>query len=211
MHLEWSGAMWKIMCFWCFFGHVTCLKWSFSCVPRWLESASHPLSSYQEECPRVISSLLGNPAGSSGKSIWERLGDVKVGPFDGNLTQFMIRRRWTRTNGSLRVYGHKTWLEELASESNTTQAQEDLSVSRKIAGKIKVKLFMNLWRFSSISQDWSIRLSPRLVWYQILSIRFLGIQRGHQENPYEKDWAASRSVHLMEIWHNSWLEDVRYA
>ena len=34
---------------------------------------------------------------------------------------------------------------------------------------------------------------------------------GDQENPYEKDWATSRSVHLMEIWHNSWLEDVRHA
>ena len=65
--------------------------------------------------------------------------------------------------------------------------------------------------FSSISQDWSIRLSSRLVWYQISSVRFLGIQRGHQENPYEKDWAVPRSVHLMEIWHNSWLEDVRHA
>ena len=82
-------------------------------------------------------------------------------------------------------------------------------------GRLQAKSRWNyLWfcdGFSSISQDWSIRLSPRLVWYQILSVRFLGIQRGHQENPYEKDWATSRSVHLMEIWHNSWLEDVRHA
>ena len=41
----------------------------------------------------IISSLLVNPAGSSGKSIRERLGDVKVGPLDGNLTEFMIRGR----------------------------------------------------------------------------------------------------------------------
>ena len=33
-----------------------------------------------------------------------------------------------------------TWLEELASESNTIQAQEDISVSGVIAGKYPVKL-----------------------------------------------------------------------
>ena len=43
--------------------------------------------------------------------------------------------------------GSNKWLEELASESNTIQAQEDFTVSRKIAGKIKVKLYMILWWF----------------------------------------------------------------
>ena len=62
-----------------------------------------------------------------------------------------------------------------------------------------------------ISLDQCIRLSSRLLWYQILSVCFLGLQRGHQENPYEKDWDRSRSVHLMEIWQISCLEDVRQA
>ena len=65
--------------------------------------------------------------------------------------------------------------------------------------------------FSSISQDWSIRLSSRLVWYQILSVCFFGLQRSHPENPYEKDLDVSRSVHLIEIWQISCLEDVRQA
>ena len=44
------------------------------------------------------------------------------------------------------------WLEELASESNTIQAQEDISVSGKIAGNITVKLYMILgWFFINIS------------------------------------------------------------
>ena len=40
-----------------------------------------------------------------------------------------------------------TWLEELASESNTIQAQEDISVSGKIAGNIRAKLYMRFGRF----------------------------------------------------------------
>ena len=36
------------------------------------------------------------------------------------------------------------WLEELASESNTIQAQEDISVSGKIAGKDQGKLCIYL-------------------------------------------------------------------
>ena len=40
-----------------------------------------------------------------------------------------------------------TWLEELASESNTIQAQEDISVSGKIAGNIMVKLCGDRGRF----------------------------------------------------------------
>ena len=63
--------------------------------------------------------------------------------------------------------------------------------------------------YSSISLDWSIRLGSRLLWYQILSVCFHGLQRRHPENPYEKDWAGSRSVHLMEIWQISCLEAVR--
>ena len=34
------------------------------------------------------------------------------------------------------------WLEELASESNTIQAQEDISWSGMIAGKYQVKLYI---------------------------------------------------------------------
>ena len=65
--------------------------------------------------------------------------------------------------------------------------------------------------FSSISLDWSVRLSSRLVWYQILSVCFHGLQRGHPENPYEKVWVKKRLDHLMEIWQISCLEDVRQA
>ena len=37
-----------------------------------------------------------------------------------------------------------TWLEELASESNTIQAQEDITQQGKIAGTNQPKLYMNL-------------------------------------------------------------------
>ena len=37
-----------------------------------------------------------------------------------------------------------TWLEELASESNTIQAQEDISWSGMIAGKYQAKLYILL-------------------------------------------------------------------
>ena len=40
-----------------------------------------------------------------------------------------------------------TWLEELASESNTIQAQEDITQAGKIAGKTRAKLYVILRRF----------------------------------------------------------------
>ena len=45
-----------------------------------------------------------------------------------------------------------TWLEELASESNTIQAQEDISVSGKIAGQYQANIYVILgWLFVHIS------------------------------------------------------------
>ena len=45
-----------------------------------------------------------------------------------------------------------TWLEELASESNTIQAQEDIMSARVIASNIKEKLYVRLgWLFDDIS------------------------------------------------------------
>ena len=47
---------------------------------------------------------------------------------------------------------YSTWLEELASESNTIQAQEDICRQGKIACNIKVKLYVRLgWLFDDIS------------------------------------------------------------
>ena len=40
-----------------------------------------------------------------------------------------------------------TWLEELASESNTIQAQEDITQPGKTAGQYPVKLYMGFGRF----------------------------------------------------------------
>ena len=47
--------------------------------------------------------------------------------------------------------------------------------------------------FSSISQDWSIRLGPRFALHEILSVCFSGSQGGHLENPYEEDLGETRS------------------
>ena len=60
------------------------------------------------------------------------------GPPDAPVSVFVVF-------GTPRQFGSTSkWLEELASESNTIQAQEDISVSRKIAGNINVKLYIRL-------------------------------------------------------------------
>ena len=47
---------------------------------------------------------------------------------------------------------NSTWLEELASESNTIQAQEDIMSARVMASNIRLKLYMRLgWLFDHIS------------------------------------------------------------
>ena len=48
---------------------------------------------------------------------------------------------------------HSTWLEELASESNTIQAQEDNMLARVMASNLREKLYSNLiWLFDHISR-----------------------------------------------------------
>ena len=47
---------------------------------------------------------------------------------------------------------NSTWLEEIASESNTIQAQEDILLARVMAGNIQLKLYIRLgWLFDYIS------------------------------------------------------------
>ena len=47
---------------------------------------------------------------------------------------------------------NSTWLEELASESNTIQAQDDIMQARVMASNIRPKLYINLkWLFDHIS------------------------------------------------------------
>ena len=47
---------------------------------------------------------------------------------------------------------NSTWLEELASESNSIQAQEDIMSARVMASNIRAKLYILLrWLFNDIS------------------------------------------------------------
>ena len=86
-----------------------------------------------------------------------------------------------------------TWLEELASESNTIQAQEDIMSARLMASNIRSN-YMYVWDGCLIiSLDQCIRLSSSLLWHQIWSVCFRGLQRGHPENPYEEDLDDTRS------------------
>ena len=62
----------------------------------------------------------------------------------------------------------------------------------KIVGNIKAELYDFVIGFSLIFQDWSIRLGLRLVWHEILSVCFIGLQRDHPENPYERAGGTTR-------------------
>ena len=60
--------------------------------------------------------------------------------------------------------------------------------SGKIACQDQPKLYIyDLVGFSLISLDQCVRLGSRLVWYKILSVCLVGLQRDHPENTYEKD------------------------
>ena len=58
----------------------------------------------------------------------------------------MVHTPFAVDNGN--PFSWAMWLEELASESNTIQAQEDITQPGKIAGQYPVKLYMFLWWFS---------------------------------------------------------------
>ena len=72
-----------------------------------------------------------------------------------NLFQRAILFRHKRIylcQGRLLAIRGKKWLEELASESNTIQAQEDIMSARVMANNIRPKLYINLrWLFDDIS------------------------------------------------------------
>ena len=90
--------------------------------------------------------------------------------------------KWTSPGPGVRADAqchHTTWLEELASESNTIQAQEDIVCQGRLQAISRWNYMYVCDGYSSISLDWSIRLGSRLVWCQILSVQFHGLQRGH--------------------------------
>ena len=98
-------------------------------------------------------------AGPPGKSIRERLGGAKVSRVcqsDG----FDHLGTFDEAPGTLQSSGVRadvqcckiTWLEELASERNTIQAREDISVSGKIAGQDPRKQYVKMcWFLIDIS------------------------------------------------------------
>ena len=82
---------------------------------------------------------------------------------------------------------HSTWLEELVSQSNTIQAQEDITVPGRLQAKTQGNYVYIRDGFLAISQDALVRLGSRLAWHEILSVCIHGLQRGHPENPYKRD------------------------
>ena len=75
------------------------------------------------------------------------------------IEEFWIWRRFRTPNNLPRTHeraltrnGFYTWLEEIASESNTIQAQEDIMSARVMVSNIRAKLYINLrWLFANIS------------------------------------------------------------
>ena len=81
----------------------------------------------------------------------------------------------------------------------------------KIAGQDPAKLYVGFGRFFSISLDICVRLGSRLVWYKKTSVCFSGLQRGHQENIWEKDSARARFACMMDKLQISAFGDGRQA
>ena len=131
----------------------------------------------------------------NGKSICERLSDVKVTGMHGNVMEFMIRGRLTiilghfRAQGSAltrnvsRLHGSKILLQRaiLYRHERILLGRGDCRPGPK---KIICK---NSDGFPLISRDASIRLGSRFVWHQIWVSCCCGLQRDHLEHPYEKD------------------------
>ena len=70
---------------------------------------------------------------------------MKCDRFRDQMT--LDKAQWPSQGPGVRAdsqWEHHTWLEELVSKSNTIQTQEDISVSGKIAGNIRVKLCIYL-------------------------------------------------------------------
>ena len=101
---------------------------------------------------------------------------------------------WTSQSSGVRADAQCckiTWLDELVSESNTIQAQEDITQAGLKAGKDQRNYVVKSDGFSLISLDRCIRLGSRTVWYKNVVSCFSGFQRDHLENPCERDLARS--------------------
>ena len=87
-------------------------------------------------------------------------------------------------------------LEELVSKSHTIKTQKDITMSGKIAGNIKPTLCICFgWFFINISGFINSLGLASCVVQDILSVCFIGLQRGHPENPYAKDWSCQGPAH----------------
>ena len=90
-----------------------------------------------------------------------------------------------------------TWLEELASESNTIQAQEDITQRRRQQAQTQENYMYVSVGFSLISLDQCVRLGSRLLWSKSTSVCFSGFQWCHSENACGEDWGETRFAHMM--------------
>ena len=141
---------------------------------------------------------------SPGKSICKRLNVTKVINM-WKMMNFSIGRRLRATNelfwANERVLTHSVerskWLEELASESNTIQAQG--TITRP--GRLELQTNENyIWKwvgFSLITLDSSIRVGSLCLWNEIWPVSMIGNQSGARETPYVKSWAGPR---LFNMW-----------
>ena len=93
-----------------------------------------------------------------------------------------------------------TWLEELASESNTIQAQGILTRPGRFELQTRWNYMYFLIRFSLITLDWPVRLGSGFVCSEIWSFSMIGNWSGALENPYEKVLCAPR-------WFNMWSNE----
>ena len=79
------------------------------------------------------------------------------------------------------------WLEEFFHRAILYRHKKIYLCQGRLQAKTQENYVYYCDGFSSISQDSLIRLGSRLVWREILSVCIRGLQRGHPENPYDKD------------------------
>ena len=94
---------------------------------------------------------------------------------------------------------HPIWLEELASESNTIQAQEDITQPGKTAGPDARKLYITFGRFfidiSGLINSFGLALCVALEYDVLLQPEAAGSSR----SPWEKDSGIQGVANMMDF------------
>ena len=147
-------------------------------------------------CHKILSVCTRGMQGDHWENSWDREFEWTMGSrMHAIMIDFGIWGRLTRPRGPFRAQGSALSrnVARLHGSQNLLQRgilyrhEKILLRQGRLQAQTQENNVGKYDGFPSISRDASVRLGSRFLWYENRVLCFSGLQRGHQENPCERD------------------------